>query len=88
MDKFLIMMNRGIHVRRHQSHKVAETVRLFSTTGLIVWEKANAQELFRQRQQEGLVSGGAMSRVDGNSAQAVYNSTYDRSMFDFFIASK
>lgn len=87
MDKFVIMMNRGIHVRRHQNHKVAETVRLFISESSICWEKPNAQELLKQRQQEGF-SNTAIQRGDGNNTQAVYASTYDRSMFDFFIASK
>lgn len=41
MDKFLVSMTKGVFVRRHQSHKMAETVKIFSTTGcrLICWEK-------------------------------------------------
>ena len=82
MDKFLVLMTQGIHVRRHQSNKVAEMVRLFSTTGcqFICWEKPKPIDLLQQRQREGV-------QVNG-STSAVFAAKYDRNIFDFFIASK
>lgn len=82
MDKFLVLMAQGIHVRRHQSGKVPEMVRLFSSTGCqcICWEKPKPIDLLQQRQREGVHQNG--------STNAVFTAKYDRNIFDFFIASK
>jgi hypothetical protein len=41
MDKFIVALTRGIHVRRHQEGCAAELVRLFSDDGCqsVGWEK-------------------------------------------------
>ncbi len=82
MDRFLVALARGVHVRRHQSGKVAETVRLFSSTGcqIIEWAKPRAVDLLAQRKTEGVHGDG---RTD-----AIFASKHDRSMFDCCIAGE
>lgn len=45
MDKFLLLMARGVTVTRHQSFKYSEKVSLFSSTGCrtIEWEKPGSK---------------------------------------------
>lgn len=80
MDKFLVLLSQGIHVRRHQSHCIAENVKLFSTNGCrtIAWDKPMAKELMSQRQRDGVVT-------EGNS---VFQHEDDRTAFDCCIAGK
>lgn len=81
MDKFLVALTGGVHIRRHQTSKVPEVVRLYSVTGCrtIEWEKPKAKDLHAQRLQQG----------DGTAAvDALYSSKYDRSAFDCCIAGK
>ena len=52
MDRFLIVLAKGIHVRRHEASHLAETVRLYSNNGArtIKWGPKVAQDLAKQRQ--------------------------------------
>lgn len=80
MDKFLLTLTGGIHVRRHQANRVAETVRLFSINGCrtIQWEPPRAKDLQQQRMKQGVHHRGRTS--------AIYNSEYDKSGFDCCIS--
>ena len=97
MDRFLITLNQGIHIRRHQANKSSELVRLFSTSGCqqIQWEPPKAIELHRQRLKEEQESSNTIGNssstnninsINGPSAYASNN--YDQSLVDFFIAGK
>jgi len=57
MDAFSIAMNAGIHVRRHQSGKSSEIVRLNSNDGCrsVSWGKLIPAEFAYQRLKEGIV---------------------------------
>jgi len=56
MDAFLIALNAGIHVRRHQGGKASEIVRLSSNDGCrsITWGKLIPAEFAHQRLKEGV----------------------------------
>lgn len=88
MDKFLLTMAKGIVIRRHQRNKLAEPVRLFSTTGckVIQWERAERGEI----EGEG---GGSSSRHRSSITSLergaqLYRHYQDSSLFHCFIASK
>jgi hypothetical protein len=83
MDRFLVALAGGTHVRRHQNGCVAETVRLFSTTGCqtVQWDKPRAKSLLAQRLKED--AGFREGRTD-----AIFVQKHDRSPFDCCVASK
>lgn len=82
MDKFLVYLSGGVHIRRHQSNHISEMVRLFSVNGCrtISWSKVVAKDLSKQRKLEGKYADGSTS--------AVYATTYDRTGFDCCISCK
>lgn len=83
MDKFLVAMAGGIHIIRHQSHKVAEIVRLFSVTGCrtIQWEKPRTLDLQVQRNNQN-----TMNR--DNNKDSSLSSKYEKGILDCCITSK
>lgn len=72
MDKFLVALARGVHVRRHQSGCVAELVRLYSDDGCqtISWQKPDPKALLRERQIAGAAVGRSGVCSDSSSAGA------------------
>ena len=91
MDKFLMTMTKGILIRRHQRQKVAQTVRLFSTTGckIIQWEKTNDPFQLSSSGMLGLSgNGGDTQLLEVENASKKYMRYQDQSLFHFFIASK
>lgn len=83
MDRFLVALAGGTHLRRHQSGCVAEMVRLFSTTGCrtIQWERPSARSLLAQRKREG-------GELSEGTTDAIFVQKHDRSPFDCCVASK
>lgn len=51
LERFLLTMAGGVHIRRHQKNKLSEVVRLFSVNGCksILWEKPQALKLLQER---------------------------------------
>ncbi len=88
MDMFLLTMAKGIVIRRHQRNKLAEPVRLFSTTGckVIQWERIERGEFDGE-------GGGSSSRhrsfiTSLERGAQLYRHYQDSSLFHCFIASK
>eukprot|EP01034_Spumella_vulgaris_P024118 gene24118-30426_t len=80
MDRFLVALTKGTHIRRHQSGYLAETVRLFSVTGCreIRWEKPHARDLLRQKKRDGL--------ADEKRGDAMQGNKHEKSIFDYCVA--
>lgn len=75
-DRFLIVMAKGVHVRRHEAHHLAETVRLYTNNGghTIKWAPKVAHDLAKQRQSQ---------RANGRSTgAAILSSVNDSNGFD------
>eukprot|EP01038_Epipyxis_sp_PR26KG_P004369 gene4369-6181_t len=79
MDKFLVMLTKGIHIRRHQSNHIAEIVCLYSIDGCrtIQWKRPSPEDLKSQRIRQGQKYG---------KSSAVYESNFDKTAFDCCIA--
>lgn len=91
MDSFLITLSQGVYVRRHQGHKDAETVRLFSYDGCqeICWEPPKAADFEREKRRGKKTSGTDGKGEESEKEEAEENDVYyNRSVMDFFIASE
>jgi hypothetical protein len=79
-DRFLITMAKGVHVRRHEAHHLAETVRLYSNNGghTIKWAPKVAHDLAKQRQTQRVNEEG--------TTKAIYAGVNDSNGFDCCFA--
>lgn len=79
MDAFLVALTAGIHVKRHQSGRYAEIVRLSSPDGCrsICWGSVNAVELAYQRSKEG-VSVNPHDKYAKLAARHMHESCYNK----------
>lgn len=74
MDRFIIALSSGVHVRRHEAHHLAEVVRLYSNNGgrTIKWGPKVALDLANQRQRT----------HNENGSSVMYANTGDDNGFD------